>query len=148
MVLRNTGIPSRCGWRRYNGHIVEKRCLDSGIELKFQDPKETINQGQYKEEEQCKEVRGQGRCPPTVEEERDVCPGGEDGRHDHSMGVVGILRFHGHVHGAMVMVHLVTKNVGSYLLFHVVRYIFRLDLVSSDCVSANERCDSAWLIEL
>lgn len=76
--------------------------------------------------------------------------GGENSGHCHSMAVVGILHFHGHVHSAMVMVmvHLVTKNVGSSLLFYVVRYIFRLDLVGSDRVSANERCDSPQLIGL
>ena len=51
VVLRNERMPSRCGWRRYNGDIGDKGCLGSGIELEFQDPKETIEQGQYKEKE-------------------------------------------------------------------------------------------------
>lgn len=51
VVLRNERMPSQCGWRRCNGDIGNKRCLNSGIELEFQDPKEAIEQGQYKEKE-------------------------------------------------------------------------------------------------
>lgn len=51
VVLGDERIPSRCGWGRYDGDIGDKRCLDSGIELKFQDPKEAIEQSQYKEKE-------------------------------------------------------------------------------------------------
>lgn len=51
VVLWNERIPPRCGWRPYIGYNGGKRRLDFGIELEFQDPQETIKQGQYKEEE-------------------------------------------------------------------------------------------------
>lgn len=53
------------------------------VELIFQNPKESIQQGQYKEKEQREEIRGQGRGFPTTEEQREVRSGGENGGHCH-----------------------------------------------------------------